>query len=291
MQYVGDKVGRCNRENKCGYHYKPREYFEDNWWLKDDKANTDNYVRQPAKPEPPRNVTHECTSIESVWARCGDERWMNKITRWLARLLVPFIGEEAFLALIEKYMPGTVQDGTEAVIFWQIDIDGKVRTGKIMHYNEQTGKRIKDEDKPRFDWIHCRLERAGKLPPNFELRQSFFGEHLLKQYPDAPVMVFESEKTTMVAAGCFPEYVCLGAGGLHGISDEKCKVLEGRTVIFYADTDSTDKWRYKVNQIASTVRFAAYEVSDLLEKESTPEEREAGFDLCDYLIRELNAIK
>ncbi len=27
--YLHEKVGRCNREDKCGYHYKPNEFFKD----------------------------------------------------------------------------------------------------------------------------------------------------------------------------------------------------------------------------------------------------------------------
>ena len=34
--YINDRVGKCNRLDKCGYHYTPRQYFEDNPWLKRD---------------------------------------------------------------------------------------------------------------------------------------------------------------------------------------------------------------------------------------------------------------
>lgn len=27
-EYLADDVGRCSREDNCGYHYKPRQYFE-----------------------------------------------------------------------------------------------------------------------------------------------------------------------------------------------------------------------------------------------------------------------
>ena len=33
--YIADNVGKCNRLDKCGYHYTPRQYFEDNPWLRD----------------------------------------------------------------------------------------------------------------------------------------------------------------------------------------------------------------------------------------------------------------
>ena len=29
-QYLSDNVGICNRKTKCGYHYPPKQYFQDN---------------------------------------------------------------------------------------------------------------------------------------------------------------------------------------------------------------------------------------------------------------------
>ena len=28
--YINDNVGKCNRLDKCGYHYTPHQYFTDN---------------------------------------------------------------------------------------------------------------------------------------------------------------------------------------------------------------------------------------------------------------------
>ena len=35
-QYISDNVGKCNRLDKCGYHYTPRQYFTDNPWLREE---------------------------------------------------------------------------------------------------------------------------------------------------------------------------------------------------------------------------------------------------------------
>ena len=32
-EYINDNVGKCNRLDKCGYHYTPKQYFTDNPWL------------------------------------------------------------------------------------------------------------------------------------------------------------------------------------------------------------------------------------------------------------------
>ena len=29
-EYLSDKVGRCDRSDKCGYHYTPKQFFSDN---------------------------------------------------------------------------------------------------------------------------------------------------------------------------------------------------------------------------------------------------------------------
>ena len=45
-QYINDRVGKCNRLDKCGYHYTPRQYFEDNPWLKEDECPSIHYHRK-----------------------------------------------------------------------------------------------------------------------------------------------------------------------------------------------------------------------------------------------------
>ena len=34
-EYISDNVGKCNRIDKCGYHYTPKQYFTDNPWKRD----------------------------------------------------------------------------------------------------------------------------------------------------------------------------------------------------------------------------------------------------------------
>ncbi len=93
----------------------------------------------------------------------------NNFVKFLLRLF----GSEITKQLIEKYFIGTSNHWPGANVFWQIDIAGKVRTGKIMLYNPTTGKRVK-EPYNHITWVHAAL----KLP-EYELRQCFEAEQLL----------------------------------------------------------------------------------------------------------------
>jgi hypothetical protein len=33
--YISENVGKCNRIDKCGYHYTPKQYYTDNPWKRD----------------------------------------------------------------------------------------------------------------------------------------------------------------------------------------------------------------------------------------------------------------
>ena len=37
--YLSERVGKCNRLDKCGYHYTPKQYFADNPWLSEKRDN------------------------------------------------------------------------------------------------------------------------------------------------------------------------------------------------------------------------------------------------------------
>ena len=39
--YINDIVGKCNRLDKCGYHYTPHQYFTDNPWKRDAQPKAD----------------------------------------------------------------------------------------------------------------------------------------------------------------------------------------------------------------------------------------------------------
>ena len=185
--------------------------------------------------------------------------------------------------LIQQYAIGATKDG--AVIFWQIDSNGKVRTGKVMRYNKETGHRIKEAGS--IQWIHTTMKKKGLLPAEWELTQCLFGEHLIAMHPDKLICLTESEKSAIIAAGVFPQFNWLATGGKSNMSMEKLSVLRGKQVVMFPDIDAYDYWREK----AEEMRKAGINVvvSDLLEKSATDIDRAKKIDLADLLIRQLEA--
>ena len=70
-------------------------------------------------------------------------------------------------------------------------------------------------------------------------------------------------------------------GGL-GQFNNRVKVLPGRQIIAFPDLGACDRWREK----AKDYPLLDITVSDYLEKNSTPQQREIGADLADLVVEE-----
>ena len=273
-QYLSERVGKCNRLDKCGYHYTPREYFADNPWLRkkeDDfvallqkigKSNKATATKSPSRPAPPKPKV----SVLPDGIVRATEGVDSAHMRWIEHLY----GTEQRRRVQSLYRTGGIKD---AVIFWQRDIEGRVRTGKVMHYDEWSGKRLKAEGS--IGWVHAIVRREGELPEDWELTQCLYGEHLLNAYPDKMVAVVEAYKTAHVGAILMPDMVWLATDSLQGLTAERLAPLRGRTVLFFPDEGKGFQlWQERLPQIAQEVGFT-YRISTFMEG------REQGADIAD----------
>ena len=199
----------------------------------------------------------------------------------LYRYLTTVAGKDKTDRLFNLYKVGTSKMWNGATVFWQIDINGNVRAGKIMGYDAKTGHRIKHPFN-QVNWVH-----SVKRVPDFHMKQCLFGEHLLSDtsIPASTVAIVESEKTALVAALFISDFVWLATGGMHGsFNSEAMQVLQGHEVILFPDLRATEEWQRKVPMLQSICRRVT--CSDLLEKIATDRQREAGLDIADFLLME-----
>jgi hypothetical protein len=240
-EQLHDDVGRCDRELNCGYHLKPKDYFMKNG------INTSfpkGYRPKPVRtlrdflPNLPRPSDDELSSLKPKWmAETVNTDDMDNFTAWLYNAF----GYDESLRLRRMYNIGTSDHWHGATIFWQVDHRNLIRTGKVMLYDVDTAKRVK-EPFNHITWMHSLLQKErdkispdtgdlfrlhkmndvyklADLPPlGFKLNQCLFGEHLLAQFPDRSVAVVESEKTAVIASHYCPDFLWLATGGLNNLT-------------------------------------------------------------------------
>ena len=266
-----ESVGRCDHESSCGYHYTPKQFFDDHPELRHSRLDRESLPRCHSEAKP-KNL---CTIPDHVVTRSVRYNWDSDLITFLRTILDPITVE----SLIEEYRIGVTRSG--ATIFFQIDSLGRCRTGKIMKYDPDTGHRIKDPDVPgRINWIHSLMKRSGQLPKDWELSQCLFGEHMLLGHPGMPVALVESEKTAVICAGLMPKYLWLATGGKSCIND-RLLVLKGRKIIAFPDIDGFKEWTEKLAKYPQL----GITVSPILQQNATAEDLEAHIDIADWLIR------
>jgi hypothetical protein len=285
-EYISFDVGRCNRESKCGYHRKPKEYFAEQGISRQGfkpKKRLQTVYKAQVFTETPKSFDY--IAQEHLTATLGNYD-RNAFVQFLFDLF-PDCSEE-IQAVLQRYYIGTYKDGL--TVFWQIDGRGKIHTGKIMRYDTRTGKRqivrawIEDGKtrQLKVDWMH------GKIKKDFSLKQCFFGEHLLLKYPNKPVAVVEAEKTAIIASLCFPEFVWLGSNSKTWLKTERLQSLGNRQIILYPDADGFELWQTIATN--STRQGLDVKVSNLIENHATDEQKANGYDLADFLTNQQDEI-
>jgi hypothetical protein len=254
-EHIAPHVGRCNRENNCAYHYTPKQFFEDT------HLHPPSFTHTPApKPKKPLSFVPKELFVSSYQSE-GESHFLTYLKTLLGETFADQLRRKYFLSTSKQF-------GGGSVIFWQIDQNLKIRTGKIMQYDSKTGKRKKRE----ISWVHKFLD-----VPDFELGQCFFGEHLLREAPKSePIAIVESEKTAVIASAYLPQFIWVAASGSQGLTEEKCKVLTGRNVTLFPDLNAFEIWKKKAE-------IYKFKISDLLERKATETERLKSYDIADYL--------
>lgn len=265
-EQLAEHVGRCDREDKCGYHFKPREYFASGG-----ERPSGDWTPPPPTPELPgyRMSRHDV------------HRTMGQPCH-LLRYLTGALGQEPELvtATAREYCVGGWPEMGSlhgATVFWQVDRSGEVRAAKVIQYDAETGRRVKDTN---TTWVHA---LNGGIPQGYKLEQCLFGEHLLDKYPAARVAIVEAEKTALVARMLIPDVLWLAVGALGELKLAKLMALAGRDVYLWPDLGKGfEEWSAKVPDLEPL--FCSLTVMDVLERMATDAERANGLDLADYLL-------
>lgn len=274
-QPLHSTVGRCNREINCGYHYTPKQYFQNN----NIQFETMQQTTWKAPSLPPKTSYIDSNILYASLNSYDNNNFVS--------FLNGLFGKAITSELIGKYFIGTSKHWLNSTIFWQIDTKGKIRDGKIIQYEIKPEiksvfgndcKRVKT-NYPPVQWVHSVTKQ-----PQFELKQCLFGEHLLSDKKKT-VAIVESEKTAIISSVYYPQFIWLATGSLTNLNVDKCIVLYGRKIVLFPDLNGFEKWSVKAKELNEKIPGTRFKVSDLLESLANEEERSKGLDLADFLIR------
>lgn len=265
-EYLPIEFGRCDREHSCTYFRKPTSLY----------LNKENHCHYPIPKRIIKPDYHPNYLIKAAQESIHE----NELVKFLKEQL----GEKETLEIIEKYHLGNVPFWYNGTLFWQIDEHQRIRAGKIITY-DKSGHRF---GKP--NWFHAYLKRK-EIINKFNLKQCLFGLHLIhkKGEKDKTISIVESEKTAIVSSVIFPENLWLATGGVSA-NKKMFLPLKNRKIILYPDSGFSikgptpfQKWNALKNELSED--GFNIEISDILEKETTHEQKIQGWDLADFLLK------
>lgn len=252
-EYVDETCGKCNHESSCGYHYPPRDFFRDHPRWDADKPLINGSRMVPSRPKPlVQYVAEEVRQTEFFdisWAERAVHRpstfrsWMKGLTHLtedapdaLAQRIDAVLSDYYVGATSEDIVQGGVNYGP-AAIFWQIDELGRVHDGKLIAYTCD-GHRV-----PTWgNWMRSICEKRRVGPQLQQTEKVLFGLHLTTRYPDRTVCIVESEKSALICAVRYPQYVWLATGGCGNLQASKLRPLMNRRIVVYPDSGEYHRW-------------------------------------------------
>lgn len=261
-EYLPIEYGFCERISSCGYK----------------NHDIKGYLCEQLGEQTKKNSSLSQIPNDLVIKSLNPAMWeRNNFILYLKSLF----GETVAAETVKRFQIGTGSKKPGSTIFWQIDQYKKVRAGKIITYNPETGKRNKDAFPP-VGWVHSELVNKGIIK-EFELNQCLFGEHQLNaEATNRAIGIVESEKSAVILSILIPDIIWMAVGGIHNLNPKVCNPLSGRQVILYPDADGYCQWKAKAATLSEFGLNVI--VDDYVEKVATPDEKEKGFDLVDYLV-------
>ena len=263
-------------------------------WRQNNNQTNHNH-QQPtsiqAKTMQPFTTLPTANTIKSI-----DYKWVEKFGQGqdssFHRSVVAsgLLTAEELQAASEIFHLGTTKD--KRVVYWQIDAEGRVRDGKLMAYDEHC-HRVKPgehDTQSSVSWAGFELRQCGLLDKDWEATHCLFGLHQLNSRPDAMVCIVEAEKTAVICSQKFKDSIWMAAGGMEQLNVDKLRPLVGRQVIIYPDTDLEGETFKKWYDIAWRARCELemdIAICDVLEKNATPEQKEAKIDLVDFIEKDI----
>ncbi|MDB4104815.1 DUF6371 domain-containing protein [Salibacteraceae bacterium] len=301
-EYLPEQYGKCDRIINCSYDLSPyKDGYAKSILTHEEGIKTEWRSQQPKTKKKPlyKPQTVFIPYEEFNRTRSGYEKNIF-IQNLLSRVDFPFEVPDVE-RVISMYHIGTVQNGyrSGASTFPFIDLDNNVRAIQVKQFDKQNHTLSTDflhsiiekhqtrNNKPLPEWLEAYNKNESKV-------SCLFGEHLLSIYPHNPIALVEAPKTAIYSTLYFgfpdkaTNLLWLAVYNLSSLNLNKCKALKGRKVYLFPDLSKAGKafdlWNRKANEIQKRMEGTYFQVSDLLEKSASEQDKHEGKDIADFLI-------
>lgn len=210
----------------------------------------------PSEPEPEKTMVELPLNYVTALRDTTDDNFC----RWVRSL--PWNEEQRARVerILEAYLVGHSKH-LRATIFWQVDDEGRVRTGKIMGFYPPGHPRFGHRDKARTpNWVTAKLTQQGIINEETqEVRRCLFGLHLVNAQGVGSMTanIVESEKTAVIMAIALGgrNGLWMATGGMQFLKKEYIDHLLslGYSVVLHPDHDGDGLWRKKMAEFGFVI--------------------------------------
>lgn len=257
---AGEQYGICDHVKECGYRLYPTGTIN----------NSDLEPVIVAKKEAFFYDTETASAFN-----------IKKYENGLIRFLLTKFQKSELEQILNNYFIGSVNDG---IIFWQIDENYKIHRGKIMWYNADGHRtKLKHSDGTEYAKISSMwkfLNRSHDIEPEM----CYFGQHLIKLYPEKPVAIVESEKTCLICSLIEPDFNWIATLSINNFQTYRLKFLQNfkNDILVFPDRDGYSDWAKKTKAIGALMPQLRIGINDFILEHGNAKE-----DLADILLKNL----
>jgi hypothetical protein len=308
-QYLPSNVGRCDRENSCGYHYKAIEYFQVNniEFTQTEKIEKKTEFYQIDNIHLTRLAYRQENEINYIYTKNNFIRYIIDVLKISPEKLKKhmiyynvFTDHKQQKIFLSDYDNSGLSETDKTDIYndYMRNLNYINQSVKFCYINEKnqflTCKELLYKDTFKRDRLHERLLHIDYCgyDVNKRVKLCLFGLHLLdlEENYNKDIIIIESEKTAFIMSLFYPKYVWLATGGLNNISNDYDYIDLNVKYFFLPDSDIDKKglscaYKWK-NKIAKSFLFKTdFKVIDfhLLCNE---EQQKVGYDILDLHLND-----
>jgi Domain of unknown function (DUF6371) len=299
-QLIPERYGRCDHENKCTYHLSPyKDGYSQETSEKELLFNGSSYNNGPDYQKPIIQERYFLPGevLDDTYGSYDINTFVQNLWK---NVKYPFDIDD-IAKVIQIYRIGTISSGYRkgATTFPFIDKNSKIRAIQVKTFDQNNRT-------SSTDFIHSIIGKefvsAGTPFPewlvNYKKNEKYvsclFGEHLLNEYPNNPIILVEAPKTAIYGTLYFgapttpKSFIWLAVFNKSSFTFDRIKVLINRSIAVFPDLSKDgstfNEWSDKAKHFESMLPNTKFIMSDLLETKATIDNRQNGLDIADLLI-------